>query len=51
MVITDPLALWLALTRLNYSWQASKFEGLVFICNYFQMRLHQALGALLQTIH
>lgn len=53
MVITDPLALLFAVTRLNYSRHASKLEGLVFIFNYCQTRLHQPSGvfALSQAIH
>lgn len=50
MVITDPLALQLAITGLNYLRQASKLEGLVSIFNYCQMRILQASGALLQLL-
>ena len=40
MVIRDPSALRFAVTRLNYSQHGSKLEGLVFIFNYCQTRLH-----------
>ena len=49
MVIRDPSALWFAVTRLNYSQHGSKLEGLVFIFNYCQTRLHQASGAFPQA--
>ena len=40
MVIRNPSGLRFAVTRLNYSRHGSKLEGLFFIFNYCQTRLH-----------